>query len=470
MQINDLPQPDPTWPKSAQKVVNQLSTLVLLQSEQLAHQTQKITHLKERLNQNSKNSGKPPSSDQKQKRSRQHRGKSGRKKGGQKGHIGTTRGLLIPDQIETSSPKEPRCKCGGEWMAKGEIERFQVTELPEIKPEVTEYHLQTFECQCCGHKEHSRYQAKLRYSRFGPRLHTLVIDLSVNAHLSVRKIKSHLSTTFGVKISVGAISDMLKRSATLSAQAYQKLLSWFKADQSVKNVDETGWRIAGERAALIGASNDHASLFAVSHHRRREDVVRLIGDDFNRVIISDRAKVYVKWTHRQLCWSHILRDFIFISEGKGSVQKGKLLVRRARRLFELNELFRSGEINVKRYLRESNVIYREVNEALIALSLQPQLSWIRAGKVHNILAHKDQLWTFLRDPSLPIHNNAQERELRSPVIKRKLSFGSNTLAGGQVFAQLLSIVKTLERQGRDWRAWMIRSLSGATLSLIPEKC
>ena len=470
MQITDLPQSDPTWPKSAQEVVSQMSTLILLQSEQLAHQAQKITHLKERLNQNSKNSSKPPSSDRKQKNSRQQRGKSGRKKGGQKGHTGSTRELFIPDKVETSSPKEPRCECGGEWMAKGEIERFQVTELPEIKPKVTEYHLQTFECQCCGHKEYCRYQAGLSYSRFGPRLHTLVIDLSVNAHLSVRKIKSHLFTAFGVKISVGAICDMLKRSATVSAQAYQDLLSWFKADQSVKNVDETGWRIAGERAALIGASNDHASLFAVSHHRRREDVVRLIGDDFNRMIISDRAKVYIKWTHRQLCWSHILRDFTFISEGKGSVQKGKLLVRRARRLFKLNELFRSGEINVERYLLKANVIYQEVDKALIALSLQPQLSWIRAGKIHNILAHKDQLWTFLRNPSLPIHNNAQERELRSPVIKRKLSFGNNTLAGGQVFAQLLSIVKTLERQGRDWRAWMIRFLSGATLSLIPEKC
>ena len=125
---------------------------------------------------------------------------------------------------------------------------------------------------------------------------------------------------------------------------------------------------------------------------------------------------------------------------------------------------------MERYLLKANVIYQEVDKALIALSLQPQLSWIRAGKIHNILAHKDQLWTFLRNPSLPIHNNAQERELRSPVIKRKLSFGNNTLAGGQVFAQLLSIVKTLERQGRDWRAWMIRFLSGATLSLIPEKC
>ena len=131
-----------------------MSTLILLQSEQLgvqseqlgvqseqlAHQAQEITHLKERLNQNSKNSGKPPSSDQKQKRSRRQRGKSGRKKGGQKGHTGTTRGMLTPDQIETSSPKEPQCECGGEWIARGEIERFQVTELPEINPEVTEYH------------------------------------------------------------------------------------------------------------------------------------------------------------------------------------------------------------------------------------------------------------------------------------------------------------------------------------------
>ena len=125
---------------------------------------------------------------------------------------------------------------------------------------------------------------------------------------------------------------------------------------------------------------------------------------------------------------------------------------------------------MERYLRKANVIYQEVDKALIALSLQPQLSWIRAWKIHKILAHKDQLWTFLRNPSLPIHNNAQERELRSPVIKRKLSFGNNTLAGGQAFAQLLSIVKTLERQGRDWRAWMIRSLSGAALTLIPKKC
>ena len=40
------------------------------------------------------------------------------------------------------------------------------------------------------------------------------------------------------------------------------------------------------------------------------------------------------------------------------------------------------------------------------------------------------MWSFLQDPSLPIHNNAHERELRSAVIKRRLSFGSDTQEGG----------------------------------------
>ena len=112
MQMTDLPQSDPTWPKSAQEVVSQLSTLILLQSEQLgvqseqlAHQAQEITHLKERLNQNSKNSGKPPSSDQKQKKSRQQRGKSGRKKEARRGTQGLREDCSPPTKLRPALPR-----------------------------------------------------------------------------------------------------------------------------------------------------------------------------------------------------------------------------------------------------------------------------------------------------------------------------------------------------------------------------
>jgi len=69
---------------------------------------------------------------------------------------------------------------------------------------------------------------------------------------------------------------------------------------------------------------------------------------------------------------------------------------------------------------------------------------------------------------MPIHNNAQESALRSLVIKRKLSFGNDTVQGADRLAQLMSIIETLKRQGRDMYAWFITSFQGETTSLIPS--
>ena len=71
------------------------------------------------------------------------------------------------------------------------------------------------------------------------------------------------------------------------------------------------------------------------------------------------------------------------------------------------------------------------------------------GTVRNLLKYEEQLWTFLKYPAIPIHNNRQESALRPLVIKRLISFGSNTYAGAQRLTQLMSVIETLKRQGRD---------------------
>ena len=88
--------------------------------------------------------------------------------------------------------------------------------------------------------------------------------------------------------------------------------------------------------------------------------------------------------------------------------------------------------------------------------------------MRTLLTHYEQLWTFRKPPKIPIHNNAQERELRSPVIKRKLSSGNDTLEGAQRYAQLLSVIQSLNRQGRSWREWFVRLCQGQADSLIPS--
>ena len=466
MNITDLPSPSPSWPQDAQTAYQQVLVLVTRQSEQIEQQAKKITLLKERLNQNSKNSDKPPSSDQN--KPPRKRTKSTKKRGGQKGRKGCNRALLEPTEVINKQPAHSRCQCGGEWCAEGEPERFQVTELPKIKPLVKEYHIQRHRCIRCGTTTHPGYQPKLGYSRFGPRLHAFVAELSLTYRLSIRQIKTHLKRSFGLKLSSGAISGILRRSAETVKASFDELHEWFKVDSSPKNVDETGWKLRGEKAYLIGAINKFASIFDISKNRKVLDIEALIGSELDRVIISDRAKVYQPWTNRQLCWAHVLRAFIFISEARGGKTHGEPLVDCADNLFQANKKWRAGELSVEDYLLQTSNLKTKVKRLLNTLNKQKRLSELAAGKVRHLLKFFDQLWTFHDYPDIPIHNNDQERELRNPVIKRKLSFGNDSIANAKRYALLLSVIQTLNRQGRSWREWFIKLCEDQAESLVPQ--
>ena len=193
MSTFELPQPDATWPESAISAYQALRVFVQTQtellhkqseqlqrqseqlerqSEQLLKQEATIQALQERLNLNSSNSGKPPSSDRKDKKSpkKRRRKPSSRSRGGQPGHKGVTRELLEPTKVIESGPPAKACSCGGgEWVARGNIERFQVTELPEIKPEVIEYQRQSYDCSCCGNARYTGGPDHATQSRFSYR-------------------------------------------------------------------------------------------------------------------------------------------------------------------------------------------------------------------------------------------------------------------------------------------------------------
>ena len=74
---------------------------------------------------------------------------------------------------------------------------------------------------------------------------------------------------------------------------------------------------------------------------------------------------------------------------------------------------------------------------------------------------------FCRDPGLPIHNKAQEGELGSGVIKRRLSLGRDTQEGGQGFAVLLSLMRTLKLRALLWSEWFVSLCAGRGASLVP---
>src|SRR5437764_132187 len=114
-----------------------------------------VAELRRQLGLNSRNSGKPPSSDglKKPARTTSLREASGKKPGGQKGHPGgTLRRSEAPDAIVEHYP-EVCAKCGAPLSAAAASEPIarQVFDLPQPQPLiVTEHRAHHCRCAACG--------------------------------------------------------------------------------------------------------------------------------------------------------------------------------------------------------------------------------------------------------------------------------------------------------------------------------
>src|SRR6266536_6153708 len=111
------------------------------------------------------------------------------------------------------------------------------------------------------------------------------------------------------------------------------------------NIDETGWRTAGERRTLWAALTERTALFRIAPDRHEREAKALLGEEFQGIACSDRwwAYNYPEPERRQLCWAHLVRDFTAHSEGLAAqkqFRKAGLSIAAA--VFEAWEQFRES--------------------------------------------------------------------------------------------------------------------------------
>ena len=144
---------------------------------ELARRDIEIAELKSRLNQNSQNSSKPPSSD-KPWLLRSGKAPTGKKRGAQPGHKGVFREPLATKETDTQMlfPVDEGClHCSVGKIIKRKISRrHQVWEIPEIKPRVTEYQVESGRCNNCGRRSSAELPTWVPKNMLGPRAQALV--------------------------------------------------------------------------------------------------------------------------------------------------------------------------------------------------------------------------------------------------------------------------------------------------------
>ena len=83
----------------------------------------------------------------------------------------------------------------------------------------------------------------------------------------------------------------------------------------------------------------------------------------------------------------------------------------------------------------------------------------------HLWAHRDDLFTFLRQPGLDATNWRAELAIRFGVILRKVWGGSRTWAGARAQSVQMSVWRTCWQQGRSAPDFLSQLLRGAPVAL-----
>jgi transposase len=412
-----------------------------------------VQQLQEQLQQDSRTSSRPPSSDPPQARSpRPGHVPSGRRPGGQPGHEGQTRILVPTEAVDVVIPVKPvRCRrCQHPLHGEDpQPQRHQVTEIPPVKPVVTEYQLHRLVCPVCGEATRAGLPTGVSPAEFGPRVHAIAALCTGAYHLSKRTTQSVLADLFGVPMGVGTITNLEQATVQALAAPVAETRAYVQAQPSAY-LDETGWREGVERAWLWVAVTAWVTVFVVRLSRGAKVAHELLGERFWGYLVTDRWSAYTWYPpwRRQLCWAHLLRDIAaMIERGGGSQEIGEALRAQARQMFHWWHRVCDSTLAHTSFASYMRPVRQEVERLLEAGQTcgVPKTE----GVCRQILKVRQALWTFVRHAGVEPTNNAAERAIRPGVLWRKGSFGTQSAQGSQFVEATMTVVATLKQQHRN---------------------
>lgn len=352
--------------------------------------------------------------------------------------------------------------CGGALAPDG-VETVTTTDLPPvIRLEVTAFHLQTCRCVACGkriratHPEVPPDQRGATAHRLGSRLLALAHWLHYAIGVPVRKVPAVLAAIYRLGVTQSALTqDALRRTRGKVGEAYAALREQI-AQEPVVCTDDTGWKIGGAVAFLMGFFSRLISVFQIRDRHRNEEVREVIPGTYAGTLSTDRGRSYdakeLVQVRQQKCLRHIDRSLDaalegrvpgerLIGRGRSFCLKLKKLLREAAALWEAQHTGTAPDFEAERARLVAAVtkhlrprpLRGEANRRLLS-----ELGW-----------HHDHgnLLRFLEDPRVEPTNNRAERGLRPAVIARKVSHCSKTWDGAKAHAAFMSVFCTLRQRG-----------------------
>jgi transposase len=430
------------------------------QAARIAELTRRVAELEAKLGQPPKtpdNSSVPPSQGRKPNRAERRAAKK------RKGRPGVFRALAPdPDRVvATLAERCPHCAHALSWEDQPGFHAYDHIELPPIRPVITRIHRHRGTCPHCGRGFSAPPPEGMPPgSPFGPELAALIVHLHVTQAIGFERLVRLLDEVFGIRISEGALANILARAQAPLTAAAQATAAAVRASPVVAS-DETSARVNGKNWWQWVLLSSTAVHHLITDSRGSVVLSEFLGNTKPEVWVADRYAAQAgRGNQRQLCLAHLLRDAQYaIDSGDAGFALGfhKLL----RRALAIGR--RRAELKDTTLLQYRADIDRRLDRLLAATPTT------EAGRklAQAVRKCRGDLFVFTTRRDVPATNNDCERALRPSVIFRKVTGGFRSEWGAHTYAAAVSVVATGRRQGRSAFQALRDALAGRPILVPP---
>lgn len=361
-------------------------------------------------------------------------------------------------QVPLDSPLCPQC--GANLDVQEEIATVEDTP-PEPVRIIKRFRIEVGMCPVCGWRGRGTHdglapgQHGATAHRTGPHVMAQALTLHYHHGLPLCKVPAVIMALTGIALSQSALTQAagaLCEEGGRIHTAYTGLRAEVRT-APVVNTDDTGWRIGGASAYLMGFFTPVLAVFQIRWRHRHEEVLEMLGAAFDSLLGTDRGSSYeaesLAEIAQQKCLSHLLKNLSVVEETRQG--RAKIFAREVkttlREALTLWQQYRAGRCTMRAYRARGKPIKEKLTWQLrdrVLSDTDNQRLLDGIGRQHDC----GRVLLFLERPEIEPTNNRAERGLRGAVIARKVSHCSKNERGAGIYEAMKSVTATLALRGQ----------------------
>lgn len=412
---------------------------------------QENERLRRQLNNNSQNSSKPSSMDQKPTKAvntYNSRKKSNNNKGAQKGHSGKNLSKEDVKALINSGKVKHQFRTVGVPS-----DKYDTRYVVDLESSVVVTEIRFFKNSLGISHIPAHLSSPVTYGNGLKSICTLLYSEGVVSNDRIQSIVNSLSNNV-LSISAGAVYNFCKSFVSVSKTKYEKI----QADvlsAPVVATDATNISIDGLQKYIRNFSTDEVCLYesqsAKSIACMKESAIL---PQYTGCLVHDHETAMFNFgTLHGECNAHLFRYLQKNSEESGNLWSGKL-----KRLLSYANKRRCEAIKSCQHFFDQGIIADIETQYDTILSLGEEQNSKTIGSVarkeerallKRLRKYKDNFLLFIKDFRVPFTNNMSERDLRKCKNRQKMSGGFRDSAGCDMYCKIMSVIETWKREGKN---------------------